>query len=83
MLLCYKDRLLQELGKGTYIMSKCEPCGQNAPDYGNLGYVSSSCRACQLCESLKSCLFSSLNFEAVDCEQHVIKEFWYLRLIKK
>lgn len=43
---------------------------------------SSGWKAWQLCESLKSCLLSSLNFEAVDCKQHVIKEFWYLRLIK-
>lgn len=65
-----------------YDKSKCEPCGQNAPGCGNLGYVSSGWKAWQLCESLKSCLLSSLNFEAVDCKQHVIKEFWYLRLIK-
>lgn len=70
-------------GEGNlYNKSKCEPCGQNAPGYGNLGYVSSSCKACQLCESLKSCLLSSLNFEAVDCKRHIIKEFWYLRLTK-
>lgn len=45
---------------------KCDPCGQNAPGYGNLGYVRSSCKACQLWESLKFCLWNSLNFEAED-----------------
>lgn len=62
--------------------SKCEPCGKNLPGCGNVGYVSSSCKACQLCESFKSCLSNSLNFEAVDCEQHVLKGFWFLRLVK-
>lgn len=74
------DKIVRE--RILHNKSKCEPCGQNAPGYGKSGYVSSSCKACQLCESLKSCLLNSLDFEAVDCEQHVIKEFWCLRLIK-